>query len=276
MFDAIHRHLLTLLPPPRPREEWRGLFPSPWSGPEDGMGFVLFEGDEPVALMGTLFSERPVGERRERFCNVTSWVATEPYRGEASLLALQLRRLRGHTITNLTPTPDAFRIFTRLGFEPLEVQRTVFWPGGALLRPLGPRGVRLSHDPGELEAVLDDVHREILEAHRGLAHHLAAWDDGGYCYLVYTVDPRPLAPRVRVHMLSEPERFVAFLPRIQRHWLRRHRALSAECDARFLRGVEVPFSLRRTRATPRLYRSGSVDPADIDNLYSELVLLNLP
>lgn len=276
MFDDIHQHLLTLLPPPRPREEWSLLFSSPWKPQEDRVGYALFEGSTPVAFMGLLFADRWIQGRTRPFCNVTSWVAREPYRSEASLLALQLRELDGHCITNLTPTPTVARVFRRLGFEPLETHRTVLLPAGLLRPGLGARGVGVSEDPADLESVLEARHREVFEAHRPFAHHVVAWDAGGYCYVVYTVVRTAVSRRARVHTVSDPRRFARWLPRLQRHWASTHGALSAEWDARFLDGVKVPLSVRRLRGAPRLFRPAGVDRREIDNLYSELVLLDLP
>lgn len=276
MFDAIHDHLLTLLPPPRPRDEWRRIFRPPWPSDRDLAGYALVEGDRPVAFMGLLFAERWVGSRKERFCNVTSWIATEPYRGESSLLALQLRSFRDHTVTNLTPTAEAGRVFGRLGFESLETHRTILWAGNALRPSVLARGLRVSADPGDVEAVLDDRDRELLETHRGLTHHQVAWDAGGYCHVVFTLGRRARAPLIRIHRVSDRARFARWLPRLQLHWAREYGAPLAECDSRLVDPLGPPFGVRRARATPRLYRSAGVDRAEIDNLYSEIVLLDLP
>lgn len=275
MFDEIHEHLLVLLDRERPKEEWRRLFEYPWDREEDHVGLALYEGDEPVAFLGLVFHEREVAGAGRRFCNVSSFVAKEPYRQEATLLVLALRRLEGHTLTNLSPNDDVLELFERLGFEELDTHWTIFRPT-RLLRPSAWRGgVRVSAAADRLEAVLDERDARILEDHRAIAGHVVAEHPGGYCYVVYTIGRRWNVRIARIHYLSHRKGFVRSLPRLQLHWLGRHGAVLAECDERMLEGREIPASFRHPRVWPRLYRTSDLRRPQIDNLYSEVVLLNL-
>lgn len=275
MFAEIHDQLLVLLDRDRPREEWRRIFDPGWERDEDHVGLALYDGDEPVAFVGLLFCEREVGGIRRRFCNVSSFVAKEPYRQEAALLALALRRMEGYTITNLSPNDDVLELFERLGFEELDTHWTIFRPT-RLLRPSAwRRDVRVSEDADRLEAALGEAEARLLEDHRDCARHVIAEYPGGHCYVVYTTGLRWHVRIVRIHYLSHEEGFLRSLPRLQLHWLTRHGALLAECDERMLEGPAPPASFRHPRVWPRLYRSRELDRGRIDNLYSEVVLLNL-
>lgn len=275
MFDEIHRNLLTLLDRPRPKEEWRRIFEYSWSSPEEHVGYALYEDGEPVAFLGLLFHERELGGATRRFCNVSSWIAREPYRHQATLLVLALRRLDGYTITNLSPNRIAYEVFERLGFQDLETHWTILGPGRILRPSTFTSEVRLSGSRDHLDDVLGDSCSRILNDHRDSTYHAAAEFPGGYCYVVYTLARRWYLPSVRIHFFSDKEGFERTLPRLQFYWLRRHGAVVAECDSRLLEGVELPGSRRIPRTIPRMYRSSDLERSQIDNLYSEVVLLNL-
>jgi hypothetical protein len=63
---------------------------------------------------------------------------------------------------------------------------------------------------------------------------------------------------------------------MQRGLWRRYRAVLAECDSRLLRQVTIPGSRTKMFLIPRLFHSDRLTPEQIPNLYSELILLNLP
>ena len=74
---------------------------------------------------------------------------------------------------------------------------------------------------------------------------------------------------------DDVEQFVAGLPAVRAHLFRRHRAVIAECDGRLVEGIDLPASLTIRREFPRLYRSERLEPREVPNLYSEIMLLNL-
>lgn len=275
MFDEIHDHLLTRLDRKRPREEWRRIFECSWTTDREHVGRALYDGDEPVAFLGLLFHERVVDGRVRRFCNVSSWIAKPAYRKEASLLALALRRLGDHTITNLSPNEVAFAVFRRLGFDVLERHSTLLSPHRILGWSHWRSGTRVSDPLVRRAEVLGEGERRILEDHRDCAHHAVAEHPEGHCYVVYTIGRRWYQRSVRIHHLGARELFARCLPGLQLHWLRRHGATLAECDGRLLEGSGLSGTWNVPRTNPRLFRPAGLEPAQIDNLYSEVVLLNL-
>jgi hypothetical protein len=273
-FDAIHDRLLRQLDPRRPREQWRRLFDYAWRRSEDPVGYAISERDEPVGFIGTVLSERTVGGRLERFCNVTSWVARPSHRAEATLLVMPLRDLRDHTVTNLTCNEAVFRIFSMLGFEVLETETLILLPTPALLVPR--RGCRIVSDPRAIEAALDDAEVRVLRDHLPYARHLLLTAGDGQCYVVYTLARRRRVPTARLHHISDAAVFRRLWPTLQRRLLRRHGVVLAECDARLLARVEVPGGIRVRRRVPRVFKSPRLRAEQVDSLYSEVVLLNLP
>lgn len=273
-FDEIYPPLLRVLDPHRPREEWRRIFSYAWRPAADPVGWVLRDGGRPVGFLGAIFSERPVAGVPRRFCNISSWIALESHRAEASLLVMPLRRLRGCTVTNLTPTPAVHRTFTALGFSVLDAEWTVLRPAGHFLRPSG--GCEVLTDPEAIAPRLDDADRRILADHRPFTHALLAEDARGRCLVLYTLGRRRRLRSARMHYLGDAAVFRRCWPAIHRRLLGRHGAALAECDSRLLPGPPMAGSYRTPIVpAPRMYRSAELQPAEIPNIYSELVLLNL-
>ena len=275
MFDEIYTELLAKLDPARPKEEWRRVMEYGWECPENYRGWALVDDGRPVGFLGLIFSTIPVAGEAERFCNVTSWIVQDSHRGEAALLAFALRSLKDYTITNLSPNEAAHRVFSSLRFKVLETHTRILFP----LHVFNRRGWRprcdITDDIDKIAAMLDVDQRRVLEDHRPYARHLAVSDDGGYCYVIYTVRPRRGIPSVRIHFMSDPAVLFKNLPGVQAFLMKRNRSMFVEMDERFLEGRAVRGGLRRKLSFPRLFRSPRLAVDQVTDLYSERILLNL-
>lgn len=272
MFELIYQTLLRKLNPRHPVDEFRRIFTHPWRADDEGVGLALFDDGRPVAFVGLIFSRMEVAGRTERLCNVTSLIADETHRAEAAMLLLRLRSMSDCTVTNLTCNDAAYRVFTRLGYAVLDDSRTVFYPRW---RPGQHRVWRVEHDVARVRTFLSAADARVLDDHLAFAGHLLVHAGEASCYVVYTIGRRRLLPSARLHYVSDPKTLAMSWPAVQRSLWRRHRAVFAECDTRLLDGVTVPWSRRRRLTIPRLYRSTRLEPRQISNLYSEMILLNL-
>jgi hypothetical protein len=276
MFDQIYSELLQQLNPRQPVEEFRRIFEYPWRSDEDYVGFALYDGRDVAGFIGLIFSELTVEGRRERLCNVTSLIAKETHRAEAALLPLQLRTLKEYTVTNLTCNDAAYRVFTRMGFKVLDDRSVILRPTWASIatRPVTRTG--LEHDPEEIRRQLSPEHQRVLDHHAQYAEHLLVRSDGGSCYIVFTIGRRRGLRTARIRSISDPPVLARTWATVQRALWRKYRVVLAECDSRLLRQVTIPGSRTKVLSIPRLFRSDRLTPEQIPNLYSELILLNLP
>lgn len=266
------RGLLQRLDPGRSTERWRPIFDHGWRRPDDPVGFLLRDArGRPVGYLGTILSERTIDGRRERFCNLTSWVVEDAHRGAGALLALALRRLPPCTLTSFTPNAHTVPIFTRLGLAVLDDHWTILPPTLAL-RPGPP--CRVLYDLDALRRRLGEEEARILEDHRPHARHLLAEDRDGACYVVYTLRRRWRLRAARLHYLGDRAVFRRCWRTVQRGLLARHGALLLEADARLLADLAIPGSLRKRMGMPRLCRS-ALRPEQVTDLYSEVILLGL-
>ena len=89
------------------------------------------------------------------------------------------------------------------------------------------------------------------------------------CYVMYREMRRKGVPFAAILHVSNPELFHRAMIPLTRHLLIRHRLLATLAELRFI-GHRPPLSLKVT-SWPKMYRSDSLEPDQIDDLYSELV-----
>ena len=261
-------------------DDWhRLLFDPPWPVPEDRVGYVLRDGDEVVGFLGTILSTRTIRGRAERFCNLSSWIVRESHRSASLQLVFPVLSIRDHTIVNLTASPTAHEVFRSLGFSVLE-RALVLVPMFAGLGRLGrSAGVRLLADPARIAAALMGADRERAE-HVARTHAAQVLLTRGpdSCHAVATASAwRGHWRLAHVQYASDWSRLWAWLPLVNRGFLASLSALGLRVDGRF--AADLPASARRRELEfPTLYRPAhaGITPADVDGLYTELLLQPRP
>lgn len=276
-FERIHDSLLVRLNPSIPQERWRRLFDWGWANPEDHTGFALVDdGGSFVGFVATIYSERSVRGRVERFCNLSSWIVLDGYRSSGVGLIMPVLRRTDLTVTNLTSIPAVNRMFRSLGFQTLETHTRVCFPISGMTRVnRGSGGFEIVEEPSMRDPTLPDRIRGDLAALTGRCLHWLVRSKEGPCHLAFTLSRRRRLPTIRLHHVSDPSVFAAALPQLGLRFLFRYRAPQFETDERLLGDLEIPQSQKIALPETRLFRSRSVEAREISNLYSELPLLNL-
>lgn len=127
--DAIIPLLRIGFGPHWPSETWRrGLFEYPGVKSQPNLGFVLESGDQLVGFLGGIYSERLVGERLERFCNLSAWYTIPQFRKFSLKLLTAMVAQQGYTFTNFTPSEQVARVMKACGFRPLESHKLLCGP----------------------------------------------------------------------------------------------------------------------------------------------------
>lgn len=277
-------------------EKWQRLFRHHWPCPEEHIGYIMIDQGVATGFIGILFSRRVIAGREERVSSLSSWIVAEHARQHSlSMLLFFLKDLKDYTITNFTPIPEADKIFRRMKWEYFE--DTVFW-----VRP------SRSSIPIKVEVVSESnadlllpADRQIYEDHKQFeADHLIVTSSAGKsAYLVlrekhislhrFITSKWLTYPNALLHRLtgySLLQRDIAFHRLAycsDKSWLplivgpvAAYLAAGGQhflVDKRFL-----PTPPRRSRQADiirLLYKSASIQPADIDCLYTELFVLNL-
>ncbi len=256
------------------RESWFLLLSKKRSARHDHFGYVLLDGDSVVGFLGAFFAERNIDGKLCSICNLFCWHVLEDYRRESLLLLRPILNLQNTTITALTSSLGATVIYKRFKFKELEAQVKIF----PFMPSLSLRtDIEYLTDPDLIQSrLLIEEEKKIVTDHTfPSCCHLLLADrrTGEYCYLVYNRVRKKGLHFTQVCFISNKDLFVKIFARLQWYFLRRNRTLFTIVDKRLIGdskpGPGYSYSLRY----PRLYHSDTLQPEQIDNLYSELLFL---
>lgn len=246
----------------------RSCIAVPWKVEAPNHGFMLRDGPRVVGAQLAFYSERPVAGRMERFCDLGTWYVLPDFRFHSIGLLMAVLAQDGYHLTSLSPSDKALSILTRLKFRSLDTSAALFpnlpWP--SLLSR-----TRVSADPDVIESTLAGRELELYRDHAQAlaARHLVVIRGQESCYVMYR-ETRPKGiPSAVIVYVSHRALFRRSLIPLTRHLLLRHRLLATLAELR-ITGHRPLFSVK-VSSWPKMYRSASLEPEEIDDLYSEPV-----
>ena len=251
------------------RVPWTRVMSEPWKVEAPNHGFVLWDGERVVGAYLAFYSERTVAGRMERFCNLHSWCVLPDFRSHSIRLLMALLAQDGYHFTALSPNDRAVSIYTRLKFRFLDTS-TVLVPN--VPRPVLPHRTRISADPDIIASTLAGTELELYRDHAqaAAARHLVLIRGRDSCYVMFREQRCKHVPCALILHVSNRELFRRAIGPLTTHLLVRHRLLVTLADLPIL-GHRPRLSLVRRGLWPKMYRSASLEPGQIDYLYSELV-----
>ena len=257
-------------------EKGRKIFDYQWQRDETHCGLILVDGDRTVGFLGMIFSRRQINEKMEKFCNLTSWYVHQDYRSRAISMILALHAMKDYTITDLTPAKNVYTVQNKLGFKDLDAAGRLLLPFGRRLFQAKYSATELIHDLGAIEKKLDGQNLTIFNDHQPYPcfHFLLSGNDRD-CYIIYTKLKRKRIPYVHLHYISDPDLFGIAYRDIRKSILSHAGAYFILIDSRLVKDKKLPLSICLPYRAPKQYLSATLKPDQIDNLYSELVMLNL-
>jgi hypothetical protein len=255
-------------------EAWVRSLVHPWCESRPNFGFQAHDGDRLVGVFCAIYSDQTIDGRRERFCNPHSWCMLDDYRSHSISLALHLLRQRGYHFTMLTPNPKVAEIFLHLGFKKMDDAVVVF-PNLPSIKATFGANVVIS-DPDRIASHLPDPVREVFAAHRDIPwlRFVAFGKDNDICLVVYKRARWKRLPCARIIDISDRAAFHRHVHLMQHHLLFRRGLVLSRVERRFLlRDPRIARFERRKQA--KLLSSSTLKDAQIRDLYSELVALDL-
>jgi hypothetical protein len=251
--------------------DWLRSFSQPWCPDAANHGYMLLDGDRIVGTLGAIYSDQLLQGKMEHFCNLAHWCVLKEFRRHSMMLAMKLVSQKNCHFTNLTPLPVVEKTLSFLKFKPLDENHTVILvPANAL----GFSRARISLDD---ESILlhapPDLKKTYLD-HRGVRglRQMLVGQPGAWLYLAFRdISIKHLNGAHILHS-SDPELFSRYLGAVCRYLMLRRRIFAIRSDSRFL-AKKPPFSVCQPFPVPTLYRSETLNPAQVGNLYSELVAL---
>ena len=255
---------------------WRNIFEPRLPSPFDHCGYALMDGKEMAGFIGTIFSERTLDGRKTVVCNITSWFVKEQYRSQSLSLLFPILNLKDCLLTNLTPTDTVSEILLGFDFKPLDARRVIFLPFLPLSAFLPGGKPSLITEPGAVQAALNPRDLRFFKDHRKYnCSHVVFRKDGAYCYIIFNRTVLKGLPFCQLHYCSDPAFFARHAGYIKFELFSLSRAPFIMAEPRILGGTAPGISVTYTRAHPPLYRAPEGVKPPADNLYTELLALNL-
>jgi len=275
-FERIYPLLQAFNNPFIDKNTYRQLFVDHWKSGEGYFGYVMFDKEQAVGFLGLIFSERIINKKTVRFCNMTSWIVREEYRGKSIFLLLPVLKLKDYIITDLTASREVYALLHKARFRDFETHYRLVFPV-FVMRWLWNRP-KIITDNKIIERLLDGEHLKIFHNHQSFqCRHFFVQSKEGCCYLVVSKLKRKKPPYVfaEIHYISDLSVFQRHICSITMSLCLNLCIFAVYVDNRYLEGVNVLFSKKIRLTQPRVYRCGSNDCDIVDNLYSELILLNI-
>ncbi len=239
----------------------------PWKVEAPNHGFMLCDGQRVVGVLLALYSERLVAGRVERFCNMGSWCVLPAYRSWSLPLLKALLAQEDYHFTVLTADVGPQEILGFFGFRHLDTSAVLIpnlpWPTWA-------GRTRVSADPEVIERTLTGAVLEFYHDHeRALAaHHLVVIRGTESCYVVYRESEYRGKPSALILYVSNADLFGRALFPVTRHLLLRQGLMVTTAELHVI--GHRPGLAVGLKSSPRMYRSATLAPEQIDYLYSEL------
>lgn len=256
-----------------PQDQWVAAFRQPWLADKPNNGFLIRDDKgEIVGGIGAIYSEQSINGQPERLCNITSWCVKDEFRAQSMRLAMAVVSQEGYHFTDLTPTDVVAGSLKFLKFKAMDPT--------ILLLPhkpwVGSGGARVYSDPGKVESQLPEAALRSWQAHRELPwlRHAVVGRDQDWCHVVYKTVTVKRMPCAKIIGLSDAALWLRWQKPFGRHLLLRRGMLGSWVEQRLL--PERPAGAIELKGyKSKMFRSDSLQAAQISNLYSELTALDL-
>jgi len=263
-----------------PPDAWRQIFNYNWLEGKPNLGYVLTAENDIVGFLGAVYARRKINGKSVLMCNLTSWYVLRKYRGWGASLLTTATRDAGICYTAFTPASRSIAMLKAAHFSTLD-EHQCFFPPFAHIHTLRESRPTIIFDPDTIRRMLSDEHRRIFDDHLpyGCLHMiLRDKTEAQYAYLVFVrrrlnaqLSITTKLPYSQLLYCSAPSMLARHLERVKLAVLKRHRSLAIAADERLFTHPRPGLHVNGRGQT--LYRSPNLEPAELDKLYSELVLL---
>ena len=273
-FDQVYPMLLEINGSRLNQEAWKQLFINHWSD-EKYCGFKLVDGTKTVGFMGLIFSKRTINGKNVKIANRTSTVIDRQYRGRglAHRLIGSVNYLSDYTITTTSGNAVVIKVLKSLGHIEFETKNRFILPFPAIHYIVNPKNYCFKNDI-EKES-LSNSDKKIYEDHlKFKCEYLYIKEKNQYCFAVFTLIRKKKIKLARIHYISNKNLFFKRIYEINTLLILCCKVLGVVVPERFCRGRKIIFSLVFPLTNPRVFKSSTLQPTEIDSLYSELIVLD--
>jgi hypothetical protein len=264
--DFLHTNLNTRVS----ASTWQRAMLVPWKVDAPNHGFLLRDEQRIVGVSLAFYSERLIAGEPERFCNLGAWCVLPDFRFHSLRLLRALLAQNDYHFTDLSPSGNVVPLNLRLKFVQLDTATAVV-PN--LPWPLPSWRIKISADPETIENTLNGEELDLYRDHADAAavRHLVLRRGGESCYVMFRKVTRKNLPIFAAILhVSNPDLFHQAILPLTRHLLIHYRTLATLAELRIVK-QRPRLSAMLSAPRPKMYRSMTLEPAQIDDLYSELV-----
>jgi hypothetical protein len=254
--------------------EWKRGISRSWLKDAPNFGFMLKCGNKIAGVLCAIYSEQPVAANvMKRFCNPHSWCVLPDFRARSIDLVLALIRQKGYTFTMLSPNKDGIEIFRFLKFRPLNNEVAIFL------------NIPVVTSSGEIISQQDITQIKTLLPHQAARHYadhaefpwlnfLFFKSEERYGFLIFKKQIHKRLASAWILYISDAALFQLCWPAIRTVLLLKHGLLFSKIESRLL-NQPMKTLLKPEQGHQKFYLGDEVSADCVQNLYSELVTLNL-
>lgn len=254
---------------------WRTSFTQKWCDDQPNYGFMLSVDGGIVGVIGAIYASRLINDKVERFCNISCWAVLPEYRNHSLRLATALMEQAGYHFTDYTATNIVYDALKFFKFKRMDTRQVVV-PNLPSVRTLS-GNVRIVDKHDQIEQLLSGhlLKTYLDHSHLPWLHQVVIRDSNQLVHVAFKIFKSGGCSKAVVLSVSDPDVFT------QNFWIFRHYLL-------FVKGLTVtrvaekyltklPLIGVSHKRTPRkTFRSETLSEKQFDDLYSELVCIDLP
>lgn len=275
LFPRLYEAFLHDDDPLSDESDWRNVFDYQWEKDEDHTGYALLKDGQVIGMMAMAFSNRLMDGERHKFCNLHTWWVHPDHRGHSTAMLRPILGLKDYTITHFTPCARVRALLKRLEFVDLDLQMKLFLPlwSFSKSRLRSHAQIAFAFDL----SLLDAEERRLFVDHRPYrVGNLLLREDGEHCAILYTCVERYRVRYCHIHFIGAKAIFARHEEAVRSALMQRHGVRLVVVDTRLVRNLSFRRSMDFWAPAHAVYRpSGGVSPAQVDNLYSDVVMLRL-
>lgn len=277
VFPELYEAFLHGDDPLSTRKDWQNIFCYQWEREEDHTGYALFDKGKAVGMIAMAFSRREIDGRQHKFCNLHTWWVHEDYRGHSLSMLRPLFGLKDYTITHFTPCDTIRGLTRRMGFLALSPQLKILLPLPFAKKAAGHCDARIFFDSEIDTSLLPEREAKIFFDHQPYrVGNMMISKGGRNCYILYTLVERYKFRYCHIHYIGDKELFIEKQSYIRSEISTRNNTYYTAIDARLSVGMPLPYSFDFWSPGCAMYRPfDGIKPHQIDNLYSDIVMLRL-
>lgn len=271
--NLLHSKMNSKIPLPR----WYNLMTYSWTDDKPDFGRVVESEGQVLGYCGMVYADRIIstpatGKRQERVVSMSSWYLDKSLRGQGLGRAMLVDCTANSDLTyaTLTNSRKPLHIQEAIGFRVLEDHRYLWHKVKS-----SDSALKITREPEEIRArVSADQHRLLDDmASQPLTPLLMQVDDQQTLLLLSVKRKDADITWFDVMHASDHQHFAAHAQLLANTLLDDSPSVLA-ADGRFV-PVKPLDAVRESLPVPRFYYSSRMAPSEVDNLYSELQLLDL-